>query len=169
MATKKKNKKNKSKIEVNGVKVTLDEKQLRILEGKICPYCGSKTKYVDSSIVYQISYGMIYFCEPCDAYCGVHKGTDIALGRLANKELRYWKKEAHRYFDVIWKDKHIERGLLYKHLSTYLKIPIEYTHIGMFSVETCKKVVDWSKMILNDLRRLDMDFGIQVNRPHYDI
>ena len=31
---------------------------------------------------------MIYICKPCDAYVGVHKGTDKALGRLANKELR---------------------------------------------------------------------------------
>ena len=29
------------------------------------------------------------------AYVGVHKGTDKPLGRLANAELRYWKKRAH--------------------------------------------------------------------------
>ena len=74
-----------------------------ILTGKICPYCGKPTEYVDSSIIYGRSYGMIYLCRDCRAYVGVHKGTDQALGRLANAELREAKKEAHFYFDQIAK------------------------------------------------------------------
>lgn len=140
----------------------------QILKGKICPYCKGESEYVDSSIIYGQSYGMIYICFKCDAYCGVHAGTDTALGRLANKELRYWKKEAHKYFDKLWKQKHVSRTEAYKRLSEHLKIPAKYTHIGMFSVETCKEVVDWSKMILNDLRRLDMDFGIKTTQEHYE-
>ena len=66
-----------------------------IIAGKICPYCGKPTEYVDSSIIYGRSYGMIYLCRDCRAYVGVHKGTDQALGRLANAELREAKKEAH--------------------------------------------------------------------------
>ncbi len=112
--------------------------------------------------------GDTYLCKPCDAYVGCHKESTKALGRLANKELRFWKKEAHKYFDIIWKEKHLTRKESYQHLSNHLKLPIYYTHIGMFSVDTCKKVVDWSKMILNDLRRLDMDFGVDVKRPHYE-
>lgn len=138
-----------------------------VKEGKICPYCGGSSIHVDSSVIYGRSYGMIYLCAPCDAYVGVHKSEpDKALGRLANKELREWKKEAHKYFDVIWKDGHEKRGELYKHLSNHLKIESEFCHIGMFDVEICKQVVDWSKMILNDLRRLDKDFGLDVNREH---
>lgn len=142
--------------------------QKEIISGKICPYCHLQSEYIDSSFVYGKSYGMIYICKACDAYCGVHKGTENALGRLANKDLRYWKKQAHEYFDIIWKEKHETRSDLYKHLSLYLEIPSEFTHIGMFGVETCKEVVSWSKMRLNDLRRLDMDFGIEVKRPHYE-
>lgn len=148
--------------------ILLNETQQAMLEGKVCPYCKKDTEYVDSVVVYGVSYGMIYLCKPCDAYCGVHKGSDKSLGRLANGELRYWKKEAHKYFDVIWKEGHFKRGDTYQMLSDHLKLPTQYTHIGMFSVETCKEVVDWSKMMLNDLRRLDMDFGINVERPHYD-
>jgi len=111
---------------------------------------------------------MIYLCKPCDAYCGVHKGTDNALGRVANKELRYWKKQAHEYFDVIWKEGHEDRSIVYARLAMHLNIQVEYCHIGMFDIDTCKEVVDWSKMVLNDLRRLDMDFGIEVKRPHYE-
>ena len=139
-----------------------------MLQGKICPYCRGHTKYVNSRVIYGKSYGMIYLCKPCDAYVGVHKDTHHALGRVANAELRYWKKEAHKYFDVIWKEKHETRSNTYKHLAKHLNIPIQYCHIGMFSVETCKAVVEWSKMILNDLRRLDMDFGIDVKRKHLE-
>jgi len=46
-----------------------------ILRGKKCPYCKGETKYVDSSLVYGRSYGMMYLCEPCDAYVGVHHKT----------------------------------------------------------------------------------------------
>lgn len=74
-----------------------------IFTGKICPYCGKPTEYVDSSVIYGRSYGMIYLCRDCRAYVGVHKGTDQALGRLANAELRKAKKEAHFYFDQIAK------------------------------------------------------------------
>lgn len=148
--------------------IVLTQKQKDIIAGKVCPYCGLNTEYVDSNTIYGQSYGMIYLCRPCDAYVGVHKGTENALGRLANKELRYWKKEAHKYFDVIWKEEHEKRGELYKHLANHLKLPIEFCHIGMFSVNTCKEVVDWSKMILNDLRRLDLDCVVDVKREHYE-
>ena len=148
--------------------IDLTDVQEKILQGKICPYCKTETEFVDSAIIYGKSYGMIYLCRKCDAYCGVHKGTENSLGRLANKELRECKKEAHKYFDVIWKENHLTRSEAYKYLSEHLGINTEYTHIGMFGVETCKKVVEWSKQMLNDLRRLDLDFGIDVKRPHYE-
>lgn len=104
----------------------LNQNQLLILEGKICPYCKEKTKFVDSKVIYKTkSFGMIYLCEPCNAYVGTHKGTEKSLGRLANKNLRHLKKEAHKYFDVIWKEKHEERNKVYYYLSLYLKIPQE--------------------------------------------
>ncbi len=123
----------------------LTDRQKLILKGKICPYCGDETEYVDSSCIYVVSYGMIYLCWPCNAYCGVHAGTNKALGRVANCELRAWKKAAHKSFDKIWKKKYLKRSLAYKWLSIRLGIPKEYTHIGMFSVETCKKVIELSK------------------------
>lgn len=132
--------------------MVLDELQLLIISGKVCPYCKSKSEYIDSSIIYGKSYGMVYYCKPCDAYCGVHKGTDKALGRLANKELRYWKKEAHKYFDMIWKEGYNKRGKVYINLSSHLSIPVEYCHIGMFSIKTCQEVINWSKMVLEDYK-----------------
>ena len=67
-----------------------------------CDYCGRQAEYVDSKVIYGKSYGMMYLCRNCMAYVGVHKGTDKPLGRLANAELRYWKKRAHAVFDPLW-------------------------------------------------------------------
>lgn len=107
-----------------------------------CPYCGGKPIYTDSSIIYGRSYGMIYLCKPCDAYVGVHKGTDVPLGRLANKELRLWKKKAHAAFDPLWKFKKITRSRAYETLSKELNISKKDAHIGMFDVDQCKRVVE---------------------------
>ena len=125
-------------------------------DGKTCPYCESKTEFIDSSYIYGRSYGMIYCCKPCIAYVGVHKGTDKALGRLANAELREAKKEAHRYFDLLWKKK-IEfgysksegRSKAYKWISDEMKIKPADTHIGMFDVDRCNRVVELCKAVLH--------------------
>lgn len=119
----------------------LTESQKRIMRGEICPYCGKPSKYIDSVEIYGVSYGMIYCCRPCDAYVGVHVGTNRAKGRLANAGLRKWKREAHKYFDHIWKSEYMGRKYAYKWLSGQLGIPAKHTHIGMFGIDTCKKVV----------------------------
>ena len=130
-----------------------------IIHGKICPYCGKDTEFMDSSIVYGKSYGMIYICRTCNAYVGVHKGTDQALGRLANKQLRVLKHEAHEYFDKIWRFKLMKRTEAYTWLSSVLELPEEYTHIGMFSEKTCRQVIYVSKQLLQK-------YGIESKTPY---
>lgn len=112
---------------------------------------------------------MMWICKPCDAYVGCHKGTPDALGRLANKELRVLKMEAHKYFDLIWKNKNLTRSDAYKWLSEKLNIEPKYTHIGMFSEKTLNDVIYFSKQILNDIRRNDIDFGDEPKTPFYEI
>ncbi len=119
-----------------------------VYQGKICPYCGSPTEYVDSSVVYTKSYGMIYLCSPCKAFVGVHKGTDKALGRLANEELREWKKKAHAVFDPIWEEamnrgasKFEARNNTYQWLSEAMGKKYQ-VHIGQSDVEECKQIVE---------------------------
>lgn len=113
----------------------------QILSGKKCPYCGRATALVDSTEIYGRSYGPIYLCRSCDAYVGCHRGTTNAKGRLANAELREWKKNAHYAFDAIWKDRHMTRREAYAWLSAKMGLHVDYTHIGMFDVEECKRVV----------------------------
>lgn len=123
----------------------LTELQKSIYKGKTCPYCNEESSFVDSKIVYSKSYGMIYYCEDCQAWCGVHGHGKKALGRLANKELREWKIKAHEQFDKLWRgNKVMNRKLAYKYLSDHLRIPKQYTHIGMFSIATCKRVIEFA-------------------------
>lgn len=109
----------------------------------ICDYCRCQAELVDSSEVYGTSYGDIYLCRNCGAYVGVHKGTDRPLGRLANAELRYWKKSAHAAFDPIWEYGRFkgQRKKAYSWLAGEMGLPVDKTHIGMFDVDQCKKVI----------------------------
>ena len=85
----------------------------------------------------------------CDSFVSTHK-NGMPLGRLANKNLREWKIRAHNAFDPIWKDKKMKRNEAYKWLSEQLGIPEEYTHIGMMSVNSCKKIVSICKQYMDD-------------------
>lgn len=69
-------------------------------------------------------------------WVGVHKGTVKPMGRLANEELRYWKKKAHAAFDPIWQAKVNQgwrkiraRSKTYEWLAKEMKLPLEHTHI----------------------------------------
>ena len=109
-----------------------------------CDYCHRLTEYVDSSEVYSASYGMIYLCRHCKAWVGVHKGTDKPLGRLADAELRLWKKNAHNAFDPLWKYGRFRghRPEAYAWLAEQMGLSVDDTHIGTFDVPQCKQVVE---------------------------
>lgn len=130
-----------------------------ILHGRICPYCGKEPIFVNSVEIYGEGhdYGNMYWCKPCDAFVGTHHGKIKPLGRLANKELREWKKKAHASFDPLWKmgkinevwPKYIpntsNRKKAYKWLAKQLGVSEEFCHIGMFSVRYCKRTIEICK------------------------
>lgn len=132
----------------------LTPKQKLILESKICPYCGSETELIDSGEIYGHSYGPAWMCKPCGAYVGCHPNTTTALGRVANAELRKAKRQAHKYFDLIWKNDLMRRYAAYGWLSEQLGLPREYTHIGMFKIETCNRVAQLSYQYLKQKGQL---------------
>lgn len=123
---------------------TLTKEQKLIMQGKVCPYCKKPSEYLkDSTPLYKKDYGPIYICWGCSAWVGCHRPEPKkALGRLATKELREWKSAAHAAFDPIFKSNLKSRHDAYTWLSEQLGIPRAYTHIGMFGLETCKKVVE---------------------------
>jgi len=79
------------------------------------------------------------------------------------------KNQAHKYFDMLWKLKYIDRNELYVHLSCYLKIEKKYTHMRLMDYDMCKQVVEYSIMMLNDMRRFDLDFGLEPRHPYYEL
>ena len=115
----------------------------------ICRYCGSPVVYTSNAEIYGREYGegKCYLCRNCRAFVGVHPGTDIPLGTLANEELRRYRKTAHFYFDQIWMQplRITTRYKSYDWLSKQLGISKEYTHIGMFEKEECVKTIELSQ------------------------
>lgn len=113
------------------------------MKNVLCDYCGTPAMFVDSKVIYGKSYGMIYLCPNCNAYVGVHKGTDKPLGRLADANLRKWKNAAHKAFDPLWQKGPFlgQRNAAYSWLAEQMKLPVEKTHIGMFDVEKCRKAI----------------------------
>lgn len=109
-----------------------------------CPYCLQPAKLVDSAKVYKghRHFGFVWQCAPCDARVGCHKDTHRPLGTLANAELREARNRAHRAFDPLWRDGRMSRIRAYRWLSHQLRIPAKYTHIAMFDLATCQRVID---------------------------
>lgn len=108
-----------------------------------CIYCKSEVIFTSNVDVYGKKYGngKCYKCTNCDAYVGVHSGTNIPLGRLANKELRALKKSAHALFDPQWKEGKKKRGQAYEDLAKHLGIPKRECHFGWFDKETLEKAI----------------------------
>lgn len=119
-----------------------------------CPYCGRPAELVDSKVIYGKSYGhKCYLCRNCWAYVGCHRGSDKPLGSLADAELRSWKMAAHAAFDPLWKYGRFKgrRNDAYRWLAEKMGKPVKETHIGMFGIAECQKVI---QIIKNENRRI---------------
>ena len=120
-----------------------------------CDYCGGVVIFTSNAAIYGREYGSgkCYKCTACDAYVGVHNGTEIPLGRLANKELRELKKQCHNLFDLAWKgrSKRITRAEAYKRLASLLGIPARECHFGWFDKDRLTRALE----ILQDQRWYD--------------
>lgn len=116
-----------------------------------CPYCGAPAVYIDSAEIYNgKSYGMIYLCRPCRAFVGVHAGTNIPKGPLANERLRNARKRAHAAFDRIWQQGIMPRSEAYRQASDALMI--ENLHIGGLDESGCAAVIEYATRILKNRR-----------------
>lgn len=107
----------------------------------ICPYCGKEAKWCENKEVYGRNYGksyMCYYCKDCDAYVGCHNNTRVALGTMANKELRDWRQKAHAVFDPFWQKWGMTRDEAYEMLKTKFGREI---HIGEADIQTCQQII----------------------------
>ena len=119
----------------------------------LCDYCGRQARFVDSTVVYGRSHGMIYYCPGCKAWVGVHKGTSVPLGRLANAELRKARTAAHAAFDPIWRHHRLTRCKAYSWLAAQMGLPAELTHIALFDVAQCTAVINICKNRMEDIEK----------------
>lgn len=129
-----------------------------------CWYCMHNAHLIeDSTQIYGKDYGPMWVCEFCGAHVGCHPGTNKALGRLANKELRQLKMAAHKAFDTLWhwKIKHegcrrkSARGKAYAWLAKELGVPTEECHIGYFTPDQCRLVIEICQPIKDKLKWRD--------------
>ena len=121
---------------------------------KTCRYCGNPVVYTSNSEIYGKEYGngKCYLCRNCRAFVGVHTGTKIPLGTLADNKLRKARNEAHYCFDKLWKEpaRIMKRNEAYGWLAKQLGIEKEKTHIAWFEIEQCKKVIELVKKKLEE-------------------
>ena len=111
----------------------------------VCPYCLKTSELVGGDVIYprrpDLSQKRFFLCKPCDAYVGCHPGTVVALGRLANKELRTWKIKAHEAFDPLWQTGKMSRSNAYELMCRMINITRNEAHIGLFNVDQCKLLI----------------------------
>lgn len=114
----------------------------------MCDYCAQPAELATGAAVYphrpELAHLFFWECVPCAAYVGCHKQSPKhePMGRLANSDLRNWKRRAHEAFDPRWRDGKEFRGKSYKWLADKLGITVDDCHIGEFDVDLCQKVVE---------------------------
>ena len=115
----------------------------------ICPYCGGRAVLRPAEYVYGsqtiLPGSRLYVCsnypDRFSAYVGVHEGTTVPKGSLANGNLRHKRIMAHRAFDRIWKNHVMSRSEAYGWLAFKLGIEPGEAHIGNFSDYYCERTV----------------------------
>lgn len=114
-----------------------------------CRYCGNEVVLTSNAEIYGKEYGngKCYLCRNCRAFVGIHTGTTIPLGTLANDELRKARNEAHKLFDKLWKQptRIMTRYEAYKWLANKMNLKIKETHIALFEIEQCNQVIELIK------------------------
>lgn len=110
---------------------------------KECNCCGSvEVALVANKEIYGRNYGewpYAYLCRSCGAYVGLHLGTNIPLGTLADEATRQARKECKAPFEALHKTGKMSRDEAYQRLADKLGIPKDECHFGWFDVEQCHK------------------------------
>lgn len=139
---------------------TLFERQSKFYNGNLCPYCLKHADFVDSAIVYQRSYGMIYYCGDCRAWVNTHHGGDQSMGTLAKATLRDLRHKCHLKFEPLCiakvnagAKKKSAKAAGYNWLAKILNIDPVTCHVGYFNIEQCKKVIEACDQVYADMAK----------------
>ena len=120
-----------------------------------CPYCGSPAILKDASYVYghHSSGGKVYVCShypACDSYVGVHQGTSLPKGSLANRTLRKKRIQAHQIFDQLWRKGIFSREEAYRWIGDKFCLQTRQAHIGNFSDYKCDQLIQETSKVLQN-------------------
>lgn len=111
---------------------------------KVCPNCMWPVRWSNNSEIYGRSYGQwpfVYQCTNCDSYVGMHPGTAIPLGTLADSFTRFARKEAKAVFNASWQSSDFTRTQAYEALAARLGILLEDCHFAWFDIDMCGRVI----------------------------
>lgn len=95
----------------------------------------------------------LYVCSnypECNSYVGVHAGTMIPKGSLANGDLRNKRIRTHQIFDKIWKSNIMSRRNAYCWMRDRFGLSSEQAHIGCFSDYMCDALMAECRAVLEN-------------------
>lgn len=134
----------------------------KIVRGELCPYCNCETKLVLGESVFSNKINekprpiyldkKFYQCiNDANHYVGTKSNNLTSLGSLADTELRKLRKEGHKIFDSLWKEKKLFKSQkkAYAWLSEKMSLPFDFTHFGMFTNDQCQRAISLCNEILN--------------------
>lgn len=127
------------------------KKQSRIT----CPYCGRTAVLQKGSYVYgdKSKEEYLYVCAnypACNSYVGVHAGTKIPKGTLANPELRKKRIKTHKIFDLLWKKNLMSKKEAYRWMEYKMGLERNTGHIANFSDYRCEELMSICKGVLKN-------------------
>ena len=120
-----------------------------------CPYCGceeimlTSNDFLYGEKIWKAGNCNVYACPMCKASVGTHRDGKTPLGRLADKELKSLKVQAHALPGPLWKTGVRSRNQAYKWLAKKLGIPVKNCHFGHFD----KGMMHKSIKILSKIRK----------------
>lgn len=122
------------------------KKGLKMPRRVTCPYCGLAAVLREDSYVHGGN-GMgkyLYVCKnypDCNAYVGVHPGTKIPMGTLADSELRNKRIKAHKMLMAICENGLMTKKEAYRWIETMFGIDSSEAHIAKFSDYRCEELM----------------------------
>ena len=131
------------------------QRHKKVTRPEKCPCCGSPVVLRSADGIYKSNphHVQLYVCSKypvCDAYVRVIPGTTIPLGTMADKQLRYLRKQAHHYFDQLHTTGIMTKQQAYAWLADVLQLPRQQVHIGYFGDYYCQQVIRQAQKVLRE-------------------
>lgn len=107
-----------------------------------CHLCGSAVVAAHHDEVYGKVRGdwpWVYRCRGCYATVGMHPGTDIPLGYLADQATGQARQKAKRAFKHLYETGYMTRRGAYRWLAARMGLPVSNCHFGYFTKRQCER------------------------------